>query len=840
MMKRLLVVLLLGSLVTGGWIAPWGTFSADGPPAAANPFDWFGPALAVAAPSDEEEPDDASQVRVSDGSSSRRPSLPPRPSRPTPATPPDESELDRELDSLDLELPEDEPSEFSKQFDPTTHESARRVVLGAGQPTEAPTAAKAPTPARPKTVDLAPPHARQADESQETAPEDVYVNARAERYARELAGDSSPTHAAVEAPQAAVAEPVPAAPRVANSSSIGDHFTRRPRMEEPQPTPATPRRFETADAQPLTTDEEETSELFELQKPGEAERRGNRDASLVESPREQVPASPDHNRPEIESPAFEAPAFEATSRQPHATEATRPAEFDELRREPADADQRYSLDDGYDVFGTRTVMTRHEAQPTPPIERPGGIAPAAEQVDLRPVPTERGSDQVSVAWTAPKEVNRGEAIPCTLQVSNTGESPAVAVEVHVKLPDGVTLADADSTPDVDGRLVTWQIGRLEPHEVKVFQLGLLSQSQGDLAPMAAVTYTRAATTSIQVLDPQLELSIEGPSQTTLAQTEPFALVVSNPGTGRVRNVVVQARLQGKLQHAEGTELEYTIGTLGPGETRRLDLPLSGREPGTGSIAAVASGDGRLSAEADRVVHVVRPTLEIAIDGPRLRFVDRQATYTIAVQNSNPVPANNVQLFGAVPRGLQLVEADGGGSYDERMELVAWFVGRLQPNESRQVTYTVKVREPGSYQVAAAVRADPGIEEQTYVTTEVEGISAVVLNVTDVDDPIEVAGQTAYRIEVTNEGSKAARNVQVAARVPVEMQAVDTKGPTPGAIDEDRVTFAPIERLEPGQTEVYHVLVHCRQPGQVRFRAYFRSEENPKGVQQEEVTRVYQD
>ena len=44
---------------------------------------------------------------------------------------------------------------------------------------------------------------------------------------------------------------------------------------------------------------------------------------------------------------------------------------------------------------------------------------------------------------------------------------------------------------------------------------------------------------------------------------------------------------------------------------------------------------------------------------------------------------------------------------------------------------------------------------------VEGITAIRRSVVDVDDPIEVGGETTYEIRVLNQGSKAATNVQLA-------------------------------------------------------------------------------
>ena len=56
------------------------------------------------------------------------------------------------------------------------------------------------------------------------------------------------------------------------------------------------------------------------------------------------------------------------------------------------------------------------------------------------------------------------------------------------------------------------------------------------------------------------------------------------------------------------------------------------------------------------------------------------------------------------------------------------------------------------------------------------IAAILFEVVDVEDPIEVGGETTYEIRVLNQGSKAALNVEVGVLFPPEMQPVAAEGP----------------------------------------------------------------
>ncbi len=238
--------------------------------------------------------------------------------------------------------------------------------------------------------------------------------------------------------------------------------------------------------------------------------------------------------------------------------------------------------------------------------------------------------------------------------------------------------------------------------------------------------------------------------------------------------------------------------------------------------------------------MVRPTLDIAFEGPKLRYVDRKATYVVKVQNPGPAPIENVQLLEHVPEGFRFVEASSGGSFDRSARQVAWFVGRLEPNESASVGIELIACQSGEHRISAAAKADEGVVGKAEVVTRVESVPSVTLDVSEDDDPVEVDTETVYRIRVTNHGTRPATHVQVAAEVPQEMQVLKLSGPAVGAVKGQEIVFPPLATLEPGKSEEYQVRVQCRQSGQVRFRAFFRSDDTPNAVIEEEHTRVYGD
>lgn len=452
----------------------------------------------------------------------------------------------------------------------------------------------------------------------------------------------------------------------------------------------------------------------------------------------------------------------------------------------------------------------------------------------------RVTSGVSLEWTAPQTMNLGQEAVCQLVCRNSSTTTVMDVCVSVQLPSTVERGRCEPAAEDDRGLMVWRLGKMPAGAAHAIQIGVTPTSKGSLQPLALVTCTRATMVDIEVLEPQLDFKIVGPKEAFVGQPAVYQFVVSNQGRAPAWNVAIEAQLPPGVQGSQGSTLRYGIGTLGPGETRKIQSPLSGMEAGVREIHAVAILGAQPVARSQVAVEIMRPTLQLELDGPKMRYMDRKASFTAKVKNPGPSPLDNVQVAGIVPAGFRFIDAGSGGSFDNTTRQVSWFVGRLEPNETAGVTVNLLASELGEHRLAFAARADAGAEGQTELVSRIEGVSSLVLDVTDADDPIEVGGETVYQMRITNRGSLPARHVQIAATLPIEMRALASNGPTRGTIEGPKVLFQPIELLGPGQSEQFEVRVQCLRPGQARFRAYFRSDENVNPVMEEEATRVYAD
>jgi uncharacterized repeat protein (TIGR01451 family) len=446
---------------------------------------------------------------------------------------------------------------------------------------------------------------------------------------------------------------------------------------------------------------------------------------------------------------------------------------------------------------------------------------------------------MGLKWTLPDSLTLGQESTCLLQVCNGAETAVQNVTVSVQLSAGVRVQDAAPRPtSMQGSTLFWEMGDMAAGANPTIQIHVIPEAQGEFVPTARVTCTRSFVAKAPIVAPRLAMTIEGPQDAVVGQPTPFHVRVSNQGSSTAAGISLELELAEGLEGAAGFKSSYTIGTLAPGESRQVQVMVTGRNQGSYEIAGrTVLGDTRNSI-ASHTVKMVRPSLAVAMEGPKLRFVDRKAEYTINVKNPGPGVIENVQLQEAIPAGFRFVEASSGGSFDQQARRVAWFVGRLEPNQSANVALHLVAIEAGEHHLVAEAKADFGVAGGAEATTTVRGAPRVVIDVIEDDDPIEVAGETMYRVKLTNTGSIAALGVQFAGEVPREMEVLKVNGPVEGIIKGQQVVFPAIESLAPGETATYEVHVKCHKAGQVQFRAFFRSQDNPTPVLEEETTRIY--
>ena len=448
---------------------------------------------------------------------------------------------------------------------------------------------------------------------------------------------------------------------------------------------------------------------------------------------------------------------------------------------------------------------------------------------------------VTIEKIAPQEIQVGKPAKFQIVVRNTGPVPAEDVEVTDPVPQGTQLLSTNPKTTTGPRgEILWKAGDLKPGENSKLEVELMPIAEGEIGSTASVQFRSAASMRMVATKPELSLDVSAPKQVLIGQNVTVHIKLTNPGTGAASQVVLSARIPANLQHQAGNELEFEVGQFKPGDNREMDLTLHAAQAGPCSVTLSASSDANLHTEQIANIEVVAPRLEVKLAGPTLRYLDKQAKYTVSVSNPGTAPAKDITLVTRLPKGMQFVDASDSGRYDSVMNAVLWGLDELPAGQSGSVTLTALAKEAGDQKLRSEIKAAGGLTDANEQVTMVEGVAAVAFTVTSIDDPVEVGGKATYEIHVVNQGSKAANHLQLMAVLPDGMKPLSGEGPAKQVIDGQKVVFEPLARLEPKRDFTYKVVGQCFTPGDMRVQVLLQTDEMTKPVVKEEGTKVYKD
>lgn len=448
---------------------------------------------------------------------------------------------------------------------------------------------------------------------------------------------------------------------------------------------------------------------------------------------------------------------------------------------------------------------------------------------------------VTIEKFAPAEVQVGKPAIFEILVRNVGQVRATGVTVQDQVPRKTRLLSTspEAQRTADGGLI-WNVGNLEPGEERIVKMEITPIDDGELGSVALVSFTAATSAKTVATRPELKLEVTAPKEVMIGGDAALVIKISNPGTGAATGIVLREVVPEHFTHPGGGELEYEVGDLKPGESRELELALRAAKPGPTANVLTARGDGSLQAKSVTELNVVAPALQVAMTGPKRRFLEREATYTVSISNPGTAAAREIELVTYLPKGLDFVRADNYGEYDPKSRAVRWSLEELPANEAGSVTLTAMPVEAGEHKVLIEGTAEKGLATKQEQVISVEGVAAILFQVVDVEDPIEVNGETTYEIRVVNQGSKAATDLQLEAVLPPQMRPLSAEGPVRHEIAGTTVLFDKLARLAPKADTTYRVRAKGLQAGDMRMRVRVMTNEITTPIVKEESTRVYAD
>jgi uncharacterized repeat protein (TIGR01451 family) len=279
-----------------------------------------------------------------------------------------------------------------------------------------------------------------------------------------------------------------------------------------------------------------------------------------------------------------------------------------------------------------------------------------------------------------------------------------------------------------------------------------------------------------------------------------------------------------------------IGSLAPGETKQIKVNAKATNVGDFTTSIRAVSDQITSKEDRAVTKVSAPVLVVDVDAPSSIIQGRTAEYTVKVTNRGSGTAQAVTISSPLPAGTSFVAASNGGVL--KQNFIVWPSTSIPANNSVNLSAQVRPVNTASIQAQATAKDTCAKPASDSAMTSVKGVAAILLEVVDSPDPIEVGGSTTYSIRVTNQGSAADTNIKIVCQIEDTQSYVTSAGVTSGSHSAGNVTFQPLATLPGQKTATWTVTVRGVKASDTRFKVSMTSAQLGRPVEESEATTIY--
>lgn len=449
----------------------------------------------------------------------------------------------------------------------------------------------------------------------------------------------------------------------------------------------------------------------------------------------------------------------------------------------------------------------------------------------------QGHDGLLLEKIVPAEVMVGQPFNYEYRVINLTPYPIHQVAVMDRVSGAFKMSESDPKPDnVSDGVATWNIGDMSGRETRTIKVRGTASEEGVVTTCGWATYSPILCEPIKVVKADLQLVKEGPAEVIICDPIPYTIRVTNTGSSVLTGVRVSDQMDSGLSANGSQSASFDVGTLRPGESRQFTVNAQAARTGEFTNVAKATSAQGVTAE-DSVTTVVKaPSLSIACTADEERFVGRPIEVCFTVTNNGNAPSANSVVEVMVPAGASFRGASTGGSLVGNK--VVWNLGTIPAEGNKEVCANFVGTEVGRLTFAGTVTGSCADAAQTSCSTKVSGIPAVLLEVIDIEDPIEVGGNETYEIVVTNQGSAEGTNIKIVCTLEDTQQFISAGGATQAKANGQVIEFAPLPSLAAKQKASWRLVAKAVKAGDVRFSVRMTTDQTERPVEETESTHQY--
>jgi uncharacterized repeat protein (TIGR01451 family) len=322
--------------------------------------------------------------------------------------------------------------------------------------------------------------------------------------------------------------------------------------------------------------------------------------------------------------------------------------------------------------------------------------------------------QLVVEHMAPSRVLIGEQLKLAITISNPGSGAASGVLIEEDVPEGLSHAA--------GNKLEYQVGILAPGETRNLELTLQADGAGVVENVVRArgegNLTAEHRVAIEVVAPQLQVGITGPSKRYLDRQVTYEVQVANPGTAPAKNVELVTYLPNGLKFV-------STDNQGQYDPQRhavywslTELPATKSGAVTLTALPVETGEQKLRVEGRADLGLANDSEHVvAVDGLAELFftivdvadpieVGSETAYEIRLTNHGSKTDTNVQLTAQLPDELAPVSGEGPAHATVNGQQVQFQpIARLAPGEEAIYRIAARGARAGNSLVRVQVESD---------------------------------------------------------------------------------------------------------------------------------------
>ena len=231
-----------------------------------------------------------------------------------------------------------------------------------------------------------------------------------------------------------------------------------------------------------------------------------------------------------------------------------------------------------------------------------------------------------------------------------------------------------------------------------------------------------------------------------------------------------------------------------------------------------------------------PVLTLTCDAPAEGLAGRPVEVCLTLRNVGDAPEPQATVTLPIPEGARHVGATEGSV--SAPDQLTWKIPNLASNTPYPLCAVFTLRQPGSMSFAATAGGHLSEVVHASCSTRIAGIAAILLEVVDLEDPIEVGQQATYDIKVTNQGSAPGTNIRMVCTLPASQEFVSGTGATTLSAQVGTITMDPVPTLAPKEAASWRVRVKALTAADAHFKVELRSDQFEEPIHEDESTQQY--